>query len=200
MIAPTCDFMKPSARYSETVVAGVAYREALRQWGRDLIPVGTLDTRPPAVSVRAAIPADRFRVVTPSGPLDLGTWEEYAATRLFVTFDLYGGFGPTVSGLINAEPVVEELEAFDDYLRSKRWFSREGSRPGDRVMTVQGEYRGHDADFHYSTNPEDLVRFGEAVEAAIGARVRSMNRVIDHIVMTRVLGDEVLGLIGENPS
>lgn len=200
MIAPTCDFVRPSARDAETVVAGVAYREALRQWGRALVPVGTLDTRPPAVSVRAPVPEDRLRVLTPSGPLDPGPWKEYASSRLFVTFDLYGGFGPSVSGLIDAEPVVEELEAFDAYLRSKWWFSRAGLREGDRVLSVMGLYREHDVDFHYSTNPADLVRFGEAVEAAIGARVRSMNSLIDHIVMTRVLGDEVLGLIGENPS
>lgn len=200
MIRAACDFVKPSARDAETVVAGVAYREALRQWPRALVPVGTLDTRPPAVSVHAPTPENRLRVLTPSGPMAPDAWKEYAATRLFVTFDLYGGFGPTVSGLIDAEPVLEELEAFDEYLRSKRWFSREGSRPGDRVMTVQGEYRGHDADFHYSTNPADLERFGHAVEFSLAARVRSMNRVIDHIVMTRVLGEEVLGLIGENPS
>lgn len=183
---PVCDRQRATPRDPHSVVACVTFREAVRQWGADLVPSGSYDVRGTVgVSLR-----DQTRAET-------GAMQPLLAhsSRRWLRAS-FGTFGPVVSGPLDAEPVLAELAAWDEFQQSKRWSSRDGAREGDRVLTVEGVYRGDPVDFNHVVSPENLVRWSDP-RFALERVTANMDRVIDYTVLARLLGREVLELLGE---
>jgi len=54
-------------------------------------------------------------------------------------------------------PLIERLEgAEEDFIRSLRWSSRDGYRPGERVLMVRAKVRDQVCDYSYAVDVEKL--------------------------------------------
>ena len=191
MIAPEIVRTAPRLGVPETVVSLVALREAVKQWPpmgrRDL--VGSYDCRPLPITLRRETEAEASQL--PSF--------RHMGPRLRMIVHHGPGALLNLSGPLDPLPVVEELAAFEDYQRSKRWFSRAARQPEDRVLVVEAEYRGRACSFEWVMKAQDLAKWVGVEDRSIGLALEGMDRYIDRLVMVRIAGPEVMNMIEGYP-